>query len=350
MLIIDRLISIIIGKRFRLLLGSILVLTCPLTAAGAEIGGKPEKGEVTIAYVSPSAAFTPLFVAAEAGLFGKYGLKVKLQFLNTTVTVKGLLAEEVDFCVDGPALITPRLSGASVKYFGAYMQQFVFQIWGAKEITKLEQLKGKTVAVFIPRGAIDIATRETLKKYGLIPDSDVKFTYVQQGTPAILSSVMAGNASAGTLSAPITLEAQKAGLNLLADIAQLNIPGLQGAYGTTEKFLTNNPNTIYSFSKAMAEGSVLARKDSVIAKRAIGKYLKIDDPKMLDASYDGYVPYIETNLAVRDQVIRAELDYLSEKEFPQAKSANPKEFFDNSFVDNLDRSGFLATIGLGKPK
>jgi len=141
-----------------------------------------------------------------------------------------------------------------------------------------------------------------------------------------------------------------AGLNLLADIAELNIPGFKGAYGTTEKFLSNNPNTMYAFSKAMAEGVVLARKESTVAKSAIGKYLKIDDPKMLDASYDGYAPYIETNLAVRDQVIRAELDYLSEKEFPQAKSANAKEFFDNSFVENLDRSGFLATIGLGKPK
>ena len=106
----------------------------PLVVAGAEIGGKPEKSDITVAYVSPSAAFTPLFVAAEAGLLAKYGLKAKLQFLNTAVAVKGLLAEEVDFCVDGPALLIPRLSGARVKYFGAYMQQFVFQIWGAKEI------------------------------------------------------------------------------------------------------------------------------------------------------------------------------------------------------------------------
>jgi len=348
--ILHRLISIRVRKGFQFLLGSIFVLTSPLTAVGAQIGGKPEKGEVTVAYVSPSAAFTPLFVAAEAGLFAKYGLKVKLQFLNTPVAVRGLLAEDVDFCVDGPALITPRFSGGRAKYLGAYMQQFVFQIWGAKEISTLEQLKGKTVAVFTPRGAIDIATRETLKKNGLTPDSDVKFAYVQQGTPAILSSVLAGNASAGTLSAPITFEAQKAGLNLLADIAALNIPGLQGAYGTTEKFLTNNPNTVYAFAKAMAEGVVLGRKESAVAKRAIAKYLKIDDPKTLDASYDGYAPYWEMSLPVRDQVIRAELDYLDAKEFPQAKNANPKEFFDNSFVENLDRSGFLATIGFGKQK
>ena len=59
---------------------------------------------------------------------------------------------------------------------------------------------------------------------------------------------------------------------------------------------------------------------------------------------------LETNLAVRDQVIHAELDYLNEKEFPRAKSANPKEFFDNSFVENLERAGFFATIGLAKEK
>ena len=350
MLIVNRLILIRATKRCQIVLSSIFLLMSPLTVAAAEMGGKPEKGNVTIAYVSPSAAFTPLFVAAEAGLFTKYGLKVKLQFLNSVVAVKGLLAEEVDFCVDGPAFITPRLGGARVKYLGAYMQRYVFQIWGTKEITKIEQLKGKTLAVQIARGAIDNATREALKKYGLAPDSDVKFTYNPQGTPAILSGIVAGSTAAGTLSAPITLEAKKAGLNLLVDIAELNIPGLQGAYGTTEKFLASNPNTLYAFSKAIAEGVVLARKDSVGAKRAIGKFVKVDDPKILDAAYDAYVPYLEMSLAVRDQVIRAELDYLDAKEFPQAKNANPREFFENSFVENLEKSGFFATVGLGRQR
>jgi ABC-type nitrate/sulfonate/bicarbonate transport system substrate-binding protein len=339
---------IITGKRVQVLLGSICLLIQPLPGIGAEIVGKAEKVDVTVAYTAPSAAFAPLFVASEAGLFAKNGLKTKLQFLNATVAVKGVLSEEVDFFVDGPTLITLRLGGAQVKYFGAYMQQFAFQIWGAKEITKLEQLKGKTVAVFTARGAIEIATRETLKKYGIVPDRDVKFTYVQQGTPAILTAVLAGNAAAGTLSAPITLEAHNAGLNLLVDIGELRIPGLQGGYGTTERFLANYPNTIYAFIKAIAEGVVLARKDNALAKRAIGKYLKVDDPKILDASYDGFFPYWEMSFAVRDPVIRAELDYLDAKEFPQAKTANSKEFFDNSFVDNLERFGFFKNIGLAK--
>ena len=93
------------------ILSSIFVLTCPLTAADANIGGKPEKVDVTVAYVSPSAAFTPLFVASEAGLFTKYGLKAKVQIFGITVALKGLLSEEVDFDVNG-SIISARLSGA----------------------------------------------------------------------------------------------------------------------------------------------------------------------------------------------------------------------------------------------
>src|SRR5262249_17760998 len=120
--------------------------------------------------------------------------------------------------------------------------------------------------------------------------------------------------------------------------------------GATEKLLNNSPNTVYAFTKAMAEGAILRRKDSAAAKRAIGKYVKVDDQKMLDASDGAYAPYLETRLALRDQVSSEGLDYLIEKELPRAKSANPKEFFDNSFVGNLEKTNFYGTIGLSTGK
>ena len=259
--------------------------------AAAELGGKPEKPDIVVTYVQPSGAFTPIWVAHEAGLFQKYGLSAKLQLLNPQVSAQAVVAEEADFYTDGPDLINARLNGAQVKYFGATIQQLVFQMWGAKEIGGIQQLKGKTVAASTPRAALDTATREALKLYGLVPDRDVKILYVQT-VPAILASVMSGKTHAGTLSAPNTLKAREAGLNLLADIGKLNIPGLQVAYGTTEKYLKTNPNTVYAFLKAIAEGVVLARKDPATAKKAIAKYAKIDEPKMLDDTYDTFAPYL----------------------------------------------------------
>jgi ABC-type nitrate/sulfonate/bicarbonate transport system substrate-binding protein len=92
---IDRMISLGVRKGLQILLGATFGLTCPLTAAGAELGGKLEKAAVSIAYVSPSAAFTPLFVAAEAGLFSKYGLNVKSQLLGPAVPSRVLLPRKL---------------------------------------------------------------------------------------------------------------------------------------------------------------------------------------------------------------------------------------------------------------
>lgn len=332
-------------RRLAILVASILTLVVSASFAAGEVSGKPEKTEIMVAYTQPSGAFTPVYVAYEAGLFKKYGLNVKLQLLNPQLAAQAVVAEEVDFSTAGSELISARLKGARLKYFGGTMQRLVFEMWGAKEITEIQQLKGKTVAATAPRAAIDLATRETLKKYGLTPDKDVKILYLQT-VPAVLTAVISGKTSAGTLSAPNTFKAQAAGLNLLADIGKLNIPGIQVTYSATEKYLNRNPNTTYAFLKAIAEGVVLARKDPSIAKRAIAKYTSTDDPKILDGTYAAFAPFWDMSLAIRAEVIQAQFDYLDEKEFPQAKQANPGEFFDNSFVDNLEKSGFFQQIGL----
>lgn len=324
----------------------VLALISPLSFA-AEVGGKPEKSDVTVTYAQVSGAFTPIWVAYEAGLFKKYGLNATLQLLTPQTSAQAVISEKADFYTDGPDLINARLHGGEVKYFGGTMQRFVFQLWGAKEITSVQQLKGKSVAASTPRAALDTATREALKKNGLVPDKDVSILYVQT-VPAILTSITSGKTSAGTLSAPNTLKAKEAGLTLLVDIGKLNIPGLQVTYGTTDNYLKSNPNTVYAFLKAIAEAVVLSRKEPAVAKKAIAKYAKIEDAPTLDGTYEAFAPYWDLNLAVRADAIQAQFGYMDEKEFPQAKNADPKEFFDNSFVETLEKAGFLKSIGMAK--
>ena len=312
---------------------------------GADVGDKPEKADVVVTYAQPSGAFTPIWVAYEAGLFKKYGLNASLQLLTPQVSAQAVISEEADFYTDGPDLINARLRGGQVKYIGGTMQQLVFEIWGAREIKSIKDLKGKTIAASTPRAALDTATREALKKNGLVPDKDVQILYVQS-VPAILSSVLGGKTSAGTLSAPNTIKARESGLNLLVDIGKLNIPAFQVAYGTTEKYLKNNPNTVYAFLKAVAEGVVLSRNDRDVAKKAIRKYGKIEDPATIDGTYEAFAPYWALSLAIRPEAIRAQFEYLDLKEFPNAKNADPKDFFDNSFVESLAKSGFLKQLGM----
>lgn len=323
----------------------IFLIAAPRSGLAADVSGKPEKTDVVVTYAQPSGAFTPIWVAHEAALFKKYGLNASLQLLTPQVSAQAVVSEEADFYTDGPDLINARLRGAQVKYFGGTMQQLVFQIWAAKNIKGVQELRGKTVAASTPRAALDTATREALKKHGLIPDKDVQILYVQS-VPAILSSVLGGKTAAGTLSAPNTLKAKESGLNLLVDIGKLNIPAFQVAYGTTEKYLKNNSNTVFAFLKAIAEGVALSHKDVALAKKTIGKYAKIEDGTLIDGTYEAFAPYWALSLAVRPEAIRAQFAYLDEKEFPKAKNADPREFYDNAFVEALSQSGFLKSVGM----
>jgi NitT/TauT family transport system substrate-binding protein len=316
-------------------------------SAAAQLGGRPEKSNVTISYIQASGAFTSLWVAQEAGLFKKHGLDASLKQLNSQVSAQALIAGEIDVISIGPDLVNARLQGAPLKYIGGTLQRFVFQLWGAKGISSLPELRGKTVAVTTPRTSTEIATREALKKTGVLSDRDVSFLYVQT-IPAILSSLIGGKTSAGTLSAPNTLKARDGGLNLLLDIAETNVPGLHLAYGTTEKTIKSNPNLLYAFLKAVSEATVLAKQDPAMAKKVIGKYTDTGDAKIIDGTYEQFAPYWDSSLAVRAEAVQGQLLYLDEKEFPRAKDTRASEFIDNSFADQLKSSGFLQTLGLGK--
>ena len=111
---------------------------------------------------------------------------------------------------------------------------------------------------------------------------------------------------------------------MLVDIAKANIPGLPLAYGFSEKFIKENPNTIFAILKSVAEGVARTRSDPATAKRAIAKYTQTDDTKIVDDTYDFYAPYFVTDLALKPEQLKTWFSYLDEKEYPQAARRTPR--------------------------
>ena len=183
-------------RRHRIWLAVIFTFFAFPLPGAAQLGGKPEKSHFTISYTQASGAFTPLWVAQEAGILKKHGLDVTLKLLNSQVAAQALVAGEVDVISVGPEFVNARLQGVPVKYIGGTLQRFIFQLWGAKGIHTIADLKGKTVAVTTPRTSTEIATREALKKTAIISDKDVSFVYVQT-IPAVLGAVLGGKTFRG---------------------------------------------------------------------------------------------------------------------------------------------------------
>ena len=322
----------------------VLVTSATQSLAASEAGETLEKSEIVLAYPQPSGVFTPVFVAAEAGSFKKHGLNVKLQQLNPQSSVQAVISGSADMSVAAGDLVNAALQGGKIKLVGSSMSQLVFQLWSAKELTSVEQLRGKTLAGSTPRSVLEMATRETLKKRGLGFETDYKFIYVQS-VPGILTAIVGGRAAGGALSAPTTIKAKDAGLNMLVDIAKENIPGLPLAYGFTEKFIKENPATIFAFLKGIAEGVARTKSDPAVAKRALGKFTQTDDVRVIDDTYLFYVPYFVTNLALRPEQLQTWFSYLDEKDYPAVRKAEAKEFYDNSFVEALEKTGFFRKLG-----
>jgi NitT/TauT family transport system substrate-binding protein len=134
--------------------------------AAADSSGWAEKSELVLAYPQASGVFTPVFLADEAGLFKKYGLSVKLQQLNPQLSVQAVVSGSADVSVAAGDLVNASLQGANIKLVGSSMSQLVFQLWAAKEITGVAQLRGKMLAGTTPRSVLEIATREALKQHG----------------------------------------------------------------------------------------------------------------------------------------------------------------------------------------
>ena len=87
------------------------------------------------------------------------------------------------------------------------------------------------------------------------------------------------------------------------------------------------------------------RNDPAAAKRAIAKFTKTDDGKIVDDTYDFYAAYFVTELALKPEQLQTWFSYLDEKEYPQAVKARPSDFYDNSFVAALEKQGFFKAIG-----
>ena len=97
--------------------------------------------------------------------------------------------------------------------------------------------------------------------------------------------------------------------------------------------------------KAFLRGYVAAIKvvneDSDISKRALAKYLATNDGAILDEAYQAYrgiypkVPY------TTEEQVRS---ILAVADHPKAAGADPKDFFDNRFIKELEDTGFIKEL------
>jgi ABC-type nitrate/sulfonate/bicarbonate transport system substrate-binding protein len=139
------------------------------------------------------------------------------------------------------------------------------------------------------------------------------------------------------------VRARNEGYNVLYRLIELNIPFIYSSLHTSHKMLRERPEIVQRIVAAFAEIIHFVEKNPDKAKASIGKAMRTKDPEALQSAYDVYAREIlDRTMMVPGKAVADTIELARESGAPVRRKA--EEIYDNSFVNNLEKSGFLKEI------
>jgi ABC-type nitrate/sulfonate/bicarbonate transport system substrate-binding protein len=231
------------------------------------------------------------------------------------------------------------LSGADLTYVAIGLSTYGFYVYAKPEIKEVRDLSGKILGVITKGASSDHAAIALIRRYGMREGQDVKFLYFSRQED-LLAALNQGIVPAGVLACPTNVMAQRLGFKELVDISSFKLPYPHNAVATRRPLLKQNPDLFRGFLKTYLAAIKIIHEEPAITKKALARFLT-KDPEMIDDSYRRLealflkVPYMP------EEAIRS---VLTVSDHPKASSANPKDFFDNRILKELEDTGFVKEL------
>ncbi len=205
---------------------SITVVACFLIwAPSASAQQKAKLRQLRIALPSHTIGATHFYVGKSLGIFERYGFDTQILVLEPRAALAALLTGDLDFYT---------ATGTTTR--------------AAKEITSVEQLRGKVLGGYTAQATVNVILTELLRRKGLRPD---EYKILNVGT-ARLAALTAGNVLAAVFNGLETVHASRQGFRVVAraaDVIELSTGGL----GTSVSSLQNKRDHFRTAVQAVLE-------------------------------------------------------------------------------------------------
>lgn len=313
----------------------LLIATMPIKIASAA-----ELLPLRATYASVGGAFAPLWLAQDKALFNKYGLAVDLKYMLSATGTQALLSNSIDIVNPATELIEAGLGGARVAFIIGILNRAVLSVYSKPEFKQFSDLRGKILGVTLPGSTTDLTAKILLQQAGMTAGKDIQVTHLQ-GMPDMITALTQGRIDAAIVSAPSTVKLRQAGMKELVDVTARNVPMIHAGLATTRDFIKNNPDKVRRYVQAYIEATKIARTDPETTKQIIAKYTKTENREDLDETYNTYAKVWEPAPYVSAAGMQTLLNFAVN---PAGKTAKPEQFIDNSFVAELEKSGFIEKL------
>ena len=326
--------------------------TLAITLAGASTQANPylaKAGEAPlnarVGTCSITGGFIHLYTALYNGIFEKYGLKIEhVTLRGGVVSLAALSADEIQFIYCSADPMIPRMAaGADAKLIGSPIVGLPWVLMGRKEIKRPQELRGKTIALSRPGGLTDQLAKAVLKKFNLTTQ-EVKLLHIG-GTGQLepYNAMLQGLTQATFLTPPMDVRAKRDGFALIYNLNELDVPSVYSSIFTNSKSLKERPALVQKFVAALAEAVHFVEKNPDKSRTALAKILAINDPEILQSAYDAYAKtLVNRRLTVPTNAVAHAVE-IAREDGAQIRKM-PAEIIDNSFADQLGRSGFLKEL------
>lgn len=292
-------------------------------------------------------SFSVVWVGVDAGIFKKNGVDVNILSAQSAVPcIQSMLAGEAQ--AGNPETVAGLIAnqnGANFVNIMNYQRTILFELFVRSEIKTPQDLKGKIMGINRFGSSADAMSRAMLRKLGLDPYKDMSFVQVGGGSERALA-LMNNVVQASLFSPPEPIKLVKEpSLRMLAKLSDHGVIYPYLNFVTTRNYWKDRRDIIRSFVRGYLESLKFYATSKQESMEIIAKWLRVKDNELVEYVHKTTVE----NSYMKPYVPRdAEIIY----EFAQLEAKKPitvkwEDTYDNSFVRELDASGFIDKLFQG---
>jgi NitT/TauT family transport system substrate-binding protein len=300
-----------------------------------------------VAYAGLISTHTSVWLGEDQGFYKKHGVDVTSVFTGSgSVTSQALLAGEAKLASTsvGPTAAAV-VGGADFVIWAGLIHILPYQFWVLPQVRQPADLKGKRVAISTFGSGSHLAAEVGLQQLGLDPVRD-KIAILQVGTqPERVAALITGRVEATPLEPGFGQAARDKGLTVMADLTKAEAPYLNTVIVASRRYVKENPQIMESFLKGTIDGLAFLSNpaNEKAVKSVLARRLKLSTPQSIQVMYDATLEiHAKTKIPnVPIAGVQNMIDALNRVN-PRLAKLKAADLIDNSFVERLEKSGYIA--------
>jgi NitT/TauT family transport system substrate-binding protein len=325
----------------------VMIVACapptPPPAAVATVAPTPPPlTKVTASYSERVGNYTVLLLAQDQGIFAKHGLDVDLQLIPGSTGMSALLSGQVQIAQIGASeVVSAEASGSDLVMSGNLGAVLPYVFIVTPDIQTIEDLRGKHVGISTVGGSADIATRLSMRHFGLDPDKDI--TILAMGTlQNRTAGLQNGAIQAAPANPPDSIVLQRQGFHSLFDISELGFPAASATIVAQRSWVNEHQAAFQAWNDSVVEAIALAKRNPAVGVPVMKTFLQSEDDELMRETYDYWINKVtkEPPALTPDQL--ADTISALAANNPKVNDVDLSKLIDPSYIQNAVNKGLAG--------